>query len=124
MRPGADVGVRQDAPGALEGEVRVFRTGRNVSREQVVQLVPDRHYGYVMLSSAGGLLRDYRGSVDLEPAAGGGTHIRWRGTWRPPAPVLGWMMECYLRRFQQRTVDGLAQYAERAEQPNEPSGSV
>lgn len=93
--------------------VRVFRTGRNVARERVVELVPDRRLVYVMLSESSGLLRDYRGQIDVSPEAGGGTHIRWRATWSPPVPGVGWLMQVYLRGFQQRVVDGLARHADR-----------
>lgn len=97
---------------AAEGPTRVFRTGRNVSRERVVEVEPDRKLAYEMLSDAGGLLRGYRGTIDLTPTADGGTTIRWRATWSTTAPVVGWLMERYLRRFQQHMVDGLARYAE------------
>ena len=98
-------------PGPL-GQVRVFRTGRNVSREEIVEVVPDRRLVYAMLSDGSGLLRDYRGEVDLEPQPGDGTRISWRATWRSPVPIVGWLMERYLSRFQQRMVLGLARYAE------------
>ena len=92
--------------------VRVFRTGRNVSRERIVDLVPDRLLAYEMLSGSK-LLRDYRGRIDLNAVGVGGTCIRWRATWRCPVPGVGWLVERYLRGFQQRMVDGLAQYADR-----------
>ena len=100
------------APAAHAGTVRVFRTGRNVSRERVVELVPDRRLTYEMLSGSS-LLQDYRGQIDVSPESGGGTRIRWRAAWRSPVPGVGWLMQRYLRGFQQRMVDGLASHADR-----------
>ena len=97
---------------AADGPTRVFRTGRNVSRERLVEVEPQRRLVYEMLSDGGGLLRGYRGTIELTPTADGGTNIRWRATWSTSAPVVGWLMERYLRRFQQHMVDGLARYAE------------
>lgn len=54
------------------GQVRVFRTGRNVSREEIVEVVQDRRLVYAMLSDGSGLLRGYRGQIawSLNPATG------------------------------------------------------
>ena len=92
--------------------IRVFRTGRTTSRERIVELVPNRRLAYEMLSDAGGLLRGYRGQIELAPTSTGGTHIRWRATWRSPVPVVGWLMQRYMRGFQQQMVNGLARYAD------------
>ncbi|BCJ49873.1 hypothetical protein Asp14428_13480 [Actinoplanes sp. NBRC 14428] len=87
------------------GGVRVFRTGRNVSRERITALVPGRRIEYDMLSGA---LRDYRAAVELTPLDGGGTAIRWSGTFRGNV-VMGW----YLRWYMARMARGLAAHAER-----------
>lgn len=103
-----------ESPPVWHGEaIRVFRTGRNVSRERIVELVKDCRLVYEMLTDAGGLLRGYREQIDLDPTSGGGTLIRWRATWHTPVPVVGWLMQRYRRGFQQEMVNGLAQYAER-----------
>lgn len=109
--PGAPSGGPMPGP---VGQVRVFRTGRNVSREEIVEVEQDRRLVYAMLSDGSGLLRGYRGQIDLEPQLGGGTRVRWRATWRSPVPIVGWLMERYLSRFQQRMVEGLARCAEGA----------
>lgn len=103
----------QDGPQVV-GDVRLFRTGRNVSRERVVALVPDRELHYELLSGGYGLLRDYRGSVVLAPDALTGTTIRWRATYTVPVPLVGGPFARYLGSFQQRMVDGLAAHAARA----------
>lgn len=100
-------GGSTDAPQGL-GAIRVFRTGRNVSREQIVELTPDQHMAYVILP--GNFLRDYRGDIDLALNPSGGTDIRWRGVYNMPIFGIGWLFEQYLRRFQQRGVNGLAAY--------------
>ena len=90
--PGADA---PEGPGA----VRVFTSrawGRTtVSRERVVEVVPDRRIGYRLLS--GLPLRNYRATVDLEPADGG-TTIRWRATFDGAPPGLA--------RFYRRVLSG------------------
>ena len=93
-------------------EVRVFRTGSNVSRERVARIVPERRLDYEIVSGSRGLPPGYRGRIDLAPAAGG-TRIRWRATWRSPFPGVGLLMQTYLSRFQQGMVDGLASFAVR-----------
>src|SRR2546430_1033075 len=57
------------------GDIRLFRTGRTLSRERIVELVPGRRISYELL--AGLPLRGYRADVDLTPEAGG-TVIHWR----------------------------------------------
>ena len=57
------------APGGGEGlgAIRAFRTGRAVSREEVVELVPERRFSYALLS--GLPLRNYRAtSTSPRPA--------------------------------------------------------
>ena len=55
-----------------------------VSREQIVELVPDRRLSYVLIS--GLPIRDYRADVDLTPDRDGGTAIRWHSTFRGAMP--------------------------------------
>lgn len=94
------------------GTTRSFRVGRNFSRERIVELTPDKHFGYVMDA---GILPDYRGDVFLTPLADGGTKIRWRGTFRPRPPGTGWLWRLYMTYFMGRFARGLAAYAETLE---------
>ena len=90
------------------GSIRVFRTGRTVSREEVVELVPGRRFSYALLS--GLPLRGYRANVDLTPVDGG-TVIQWRSSFTPKVPGTGWIYRWALGKFIQRCVDGLAAHA-------------
>ena len=90
------------------GAVRMFRIGRYALHEQIVALSPDRRLDYVML---GGLLRDYRASVELTPDPSGGTHIRWQASFQPRVPGTGWLFHRVTRRYLGRMVHGLAAYA-------------
>lgn len=78
------------------GEVHIFRTGRHVSRERIVELTPGRKYAYALL--AGPPLKDYRADVDLTPEAGG-TLIHWHSSFTPGRPGTGWLYRWYLQRF-------------------------
>jgi hypothetical protein len=90
------------------GAIRVFRTGRATSREEIVELVPDRRFGYALLS--GLPLRDYRAAIDLVPRDGG-TAIHWHSSFRPKLPGTGRLFRRFLGGFIQRCTDGLAAYA-------------
>lgn len=70
------------------GAIRVWRVGRKTIREEIVELIPDRRFGYALLS--GLALRGYRADVELTPTAEGCT-IRWRSTFRPKVPGTGWL---------------------------------
>jgi hypothetical protein len=102
-----------ERPGETEpeglGAIRVFRTKRFpkpvVSREEIVELVPNRRLGYVLLS--GLAVRDYRAFVDLEPD-GDGTRIRWHSTFRPVVPGTGWLYRRALQRIMTECARGLA----------------
>lgn len=89
------------------GEVRAFRAKgrRTPTREEVVELVPDRRVGYVLLS--GLAIRDYRAFIDLSPA-GDGTSIRWHSSFRPKVPGTGWLYRTVLRKAIQAYAEGLA----------------
>ncbi|NSC19959.1 SRPBCC family protein [Streptomyces albus subsp. chlorinus] len=100
---GGDPGERQDV-----GDVRVFRTGRAVSRERIVELVPDQRFGY---ENMGGPFRSYLGSVLLTEGPRGGTDITWAADFEPKLRFSGPFWRWYLTRFMQRMVDGLAAYA-------------
>ncbi|MBO8198480.1 SRPBCC family protein [Streptomyces smyrnaeus] len=103
IEDGSDPGERQGV-----GDTRIFRTGRAVSRERIVELVPDRRFGYENVS---GPFRSYRGTVELAEAPQGGTDITWSAGFEPKLPLSGPLWRWYLTRFMQRMVDGLATYA-------------
>jgi hypothetical protein len=90
------------------GAIRVFRRGRTTGRDQIVDVAPDRHFGYVSLS--GVPVRDYRADVELTLSVDG-TDIRWRATFLPKMPGTGWLLERGLRRFLRQCARGLADHA-------------
>jgi polyketide cyclase/dehydrase/lipid transport protein len=90
------------------GAIRVFRTGRATSREEIVELRPDERFSYALLS--GLPLRGYRADVDLEPCDGG-TSIHWHSTFRAKLPGTGGIFRRFLGGFIQRCADGLAAHA-------------
>jgi len=92
------------------GAVRLFTTGRHRSRERVVECRAGEVFAYVL--EAGLPLRDYRAVVTMT-AAEGGTHIRWRSTFRARVPGTGWLYRRELGTFIGRAVEGLATAAAR-----------
>jgi hypothetical protein len=90
------------------GAVRIFRNGRIIGRDEITGFVPDRSFSYIHLR--GLPVRDYRGEVDLEPAANG-TTIRWRVSFGAKVPGTGPLLHRRLRRFLGQTVRGLARHA-------------
>jgi uncharacterized protein YndB with AHSA1/START domain len=105
------------------GAVRIFRTpqrlGQSVSREQIVELIPDRRLSYVLIS--GLPVRDYRADVDLTPRPDGGTAIRWHSTFRGRAPGVGPFMQRVLGRFIDQMVRGLADRSAELATPPQPA---
>lgn len=99
--------LEREAPdgGEAVGAVRVFRTGRVTSREELVELVPDRRLSYALLT--GLPLRGYRADIDLDPDGEGGTNIHWHSAFAAKVPGTGWIYRLSLGRFLQRMVDGL-----------------
>lgn len=91
------------------GAIRVFRTVRRfntvISREQIVELVPERRFGYTLLS--GLPVRGYRANVDLTPSSAG-TVIRWRSSFDSAVPGTGWFFRAVLGAFIRRCARGLA----------------
>ena len=101
------------APGADGvGEVHTFHTkqvlGTVHSREEVVELVPDRRFSYTLLH--GMPLRNYRADIDLTATASG-TSIRWHSTFDPAVPGTGWFYRAVLSAFIARCARGLATHA-------------
>jgi hypothetical protein len=102
--------LEQEGPDGGEslGAIRVFRTGRETSREEIVVLEPDTTFGYALLS--GLPLNGYRALVELDPRDGG-TEIHWHSTFRAKLPGTGGIFRRFLGGFIQKCVDGLAAYA-------------
>jgi len=101
-----------ERPGAGEpegvGAVRVLRSGRVTGRDTIVELVADRRFSYSHVSSLP--VKDYRGDVDLTPAASG-TEIRWVAEFDPKIPGTGALMRRALDGFIAGLVRGLAERA-------------
>jgi hypothetical protein len=91
------------------GAIRVVRIGRIASREQITALIPERRFDYIILP--GGVFRDYRATIELVPAAQGGTDIRWSATFRGRIPGTGWLYGLPTRRLLDRMARGLARHA-------------
>lgn len=100
-----------DPPPEGVGAIRVFRKGRTTGRDQIVDIVPGRHLGYISLS--GLPIRDYQAEVDLK-SIGDGTAIRWQASFFPKFVGTGWLLERGLRRFLEQCVHGLAEHASHA----------
>ncbi len=99
--------LERTAPDGGEGvgAIRIFRTGRVTSREEIVERIPDRRLSYVLLS--GLPLRDYRADVDLV-AVDDGTDIRWHASFSGKLPGTGWFYRRVLERFLRQLATGLA----------------
>ncbi|MDR7274208.1 SRPBCC family protein [Catenuloplanes atrovinosus] len=77
---------------------------------RVVDVVPDRSLTYV--ETSGTLWHDYRSTIELTPADGGGTDIRWHATFRSRHALLSRFWPWYLRREMRGNADRLARRAE------------
>jgi hypothetical protein len=111
-----------ERPGETEpeglGAVRLFRSGRIVGHDQIVELVPDRRFSYAHRSNLP--IRDYRGDVDLEPA-GDGTTIRWVSDFDPKVPGTGRLLRRALDGFVRELTHGLAEHATTVEEARRAS---
>jgi uncharacterized protein YndB with AHSA1/START domain len=101
----AELVERGQGDGDGVGAVRVLHRGRTRSRERIVELVPERRLGYVLL--AGLPLRDYRANVDLTPERGG-TAIRWSSDFSAKVPGTGPLYRWALNRFMAAAASSLA----------------
>ncbi len=90
------------------GEIRAFKTGRRVVREEIVERKSERRLSYALLS--GLAVRDYRADIDLTPRRGG-TEIRWHTTFKAKLPGSGRLYRKALEQATQEFVDGLAEGA-------------
>jgi hypothetical protein len=87
------------------GSTRTYRRGRVRGLDRVDELVPGRRFGYAHLH--GLPVRDYRGTVHLEPFDGG-TRITWQASFRPAVRGTGWFWRLALQRFLQQMARDLA----------------
>ena len=91
------------------GAIRVFSVWTTQSREEVTELIPDRKFGYVMLS--GLPLRNYRAEVLLCLLDGGGTLIHWSASFDASFGT-GWFWRAFMRRVLAKIAAQLASAAE------------
>lgn len=100
--------------GESVGAIRVFRFRRFgirlTTREQIVELIPDRQYSYTLVS--GLPLANYRADVELTPGINRGTSIRWSGCWQTKIPGTGRLTELALAATYRQFVSGLVHRAD------------
>ena len=89
-----------ERPGQIDplgiGSVRVFATRVSKTREEVIELIPDRRLSYTLLS--GLPFVGYRADVDLQERPGGGTLIRWRSRFGVKRSGTGWFWSWFMKR--------------------------
>ena len=103
-----DAGRERDGSPEADGlgAIRRFRTGRRITREEVVGFDPPSAFSYVLLE--GVAVRNYRGDVTIEPDGDGGSVVHWRSSFDPKVPGTGWLWRSGFRRLLRRTVSDLA----------------
>ncbi|SFW85167.1 SRPBCC family protein [Amycolatopsis australiensis] len=109
LEAGQSAGLSPDGRDGV-GAVRAFRTGKVVTKERITALEPERRFAYEGAENP--QLTDYRAAVELHALPGGGTRIRWHGTFSARWGMR-WFLQRYLRRFMQGMATGLAEYAAR-----------
>ena len=104
IRPGADelYGV---------GSQRIYRTWPLRLLEEVTELVPERRVAYALLS--GLPFRNYRSSINIEPAPDGGAEIHWRSVFEPRIPGAAAVCRAFMQSVIGRMTPLLAREAER-----------
>jgi hypothetical protein len=107
-----------DPPPEGVGAIRVLRSGRRTGRDQIVELIENERFKYASLS--GLPVRDYAGEVNLERTQEGWTTVRWHSSFLPKVRGTGWILERGIRRFLERCVNGLAEYATSAREVDSP----
>ncbi|WP_181770702.1 SRPBCC family protein [Amycolatopsis pittospori] len=90
------------------GATRAFRTGKVVTKERITALEPERRFAYEGVENPS--MADYTAAIELRETPGGGTSIRWHGTYRARRGM-GWFFQWYLRRFMRDMATGLADHA-------------
>ena len=107
--------VHQPAPGEDPqgvGVVRRLRQAPVTNLERVTELVPNERLSYELVE--GLPFENYRATVQLSEAPGGGTDINWRAEFDVTARVRGNVSRKLLERFYPQIVEKLARGAEQA----------
>ncbi|OXM66383.1 MULTISPECIES: SRPBCC family protein [Amycolatopsis] len=107
LETGQSQGLSADGRDGV-GAVRAFRTGKVVTKERITELEPGRRFAYEGAENP--QLSDYRAAIELQELPGGGTRIRWHGTFSARFGMR-WFLQRYLRRFMQDMATGLAEHA-------------
>ncbi|MFI9457040.1 SRPBCC family protein [Amycolatopsis sp. NPDC052450] len=93
------------------GALRAFRVGRTVTTERITGLIPGRRFAYESVKSP--QMADHSAAIDLLEVLGGGTQIRWHGTYSSRG-IARWLSERQVQRVMQGMATGLADYASEA----------
>ncbi len=90
------------------GAVRAFRTGKVVTKERITALEPEHRFAYEGAENP--QMTGYQAAIELTRLPGGGTRIRWHGTYSARWGMR-WFLKRYLRRFMRAMATGLAEHA-------------
>ncbi|ONF72165.1 SRPBCC family protein [Amycolatopsis keratiniphila] len=90
------------------GVIRAFRSGRTLVRERITGLTQGRRFAYETVESP--QLADHQATIDLHEIPGGGTRIRWQGTYSVRGLGLR-SSERQVQRAMMKTAEALAEYA-------------
>lgn len=100
------VQARWKRPGPGVGAVRELGLWPVLVREETVEYEPGRRHVYTI--SGAGPIKDYRAEVLLTPADGGGTHLRWTGSFtervRGCGPIMAAGLERVIKLFAAKLV--------------------
>ncbi|MGW5716294.1 SRPBCC family protein [Amycolatopsis sp. NPDC003865] len=89
------VQARWKRPGPGVGAVREVGLWPVLIREETVEYEPGRKHVYTFFGA--NPIKDYRAEVLLTPAADGGTHLRWTGSFTEPVKGSGPIVAAGLR---------------------------
>jgi hypothetical protein len=94
-----------DEPAGV-GAVRALGLRPVLVKEETIEYDVDRRHVYTFFG--GTPLKDYRAEVFFTPSAGGGTHLRWTGSFTEPVrgsgPVLAAVLRTTIRLFSAKLV--------------------
>ncbi len=99
-----------DAPNGV-GSVRKLGAGPVGVKEETTAYEQDRLHAYKLVTP--GPVNNYRAEVRLEPRAGGGTQLTWRGTFDERIPGTGKFAQRGLAKFIGAVADKAIKAAER-----------
>jgi len=91
------------------GAVRLFRTGKHRSYEELVELIPNRRLSYALVPPHNLPFATYRADVDIEDGA-----IRWHSVFTMKHRGTAFLTKLVFGRFIKATAKGLATRAESA----------